>query len=218
MKNINPKELISIKQIKKPLKDFNYILDLLLPKSIPKALPARNVLVLNPPDDNGWVYLFPNKTFTTYRKRDRLLIKVGEAPTLIGLSEHVQSIDIYSIVASHDLHYNVIKFDDAVSIINSHNAWRSVASMFSWYIHIVSSRDEKLVGVGAYDMVRSQLFDIMNLPEDVRLKTTVAKFIVTRTRLSRSMVMKILSDLTKGGYIYIEKGILLSINRLPEKY
>ncbi|MGQ4695155.1 helix-turn-helix domain-containing protein [Enterobacter asburiae] len=39
-----------------------------------------------------------------------------------------------------------------------------------------------------------------------------------KTHLSRSRVMKILSDLKAGDYIEIDRGILKKINRLPDNY
>ncbi|HEO9918192.1 TPA: helix-turn-helix domain-containing protein, partial [Enterobacter asburiae] len=46
----------------------------------------------------------------------------------------------------------------------------------------------------------------------------VSDYILEKTRLSRSRVMKILGDLRIGGYIEINRGILKKINKLPEKY
>ncbi|MCM2953495.1 helix-turn-helix domain-containing protein, partial [Escherichia coli] len=39
-----------------------------------------------------------------------------------------------------------------------------------------------------------------------------------RTRISRSVVAEVLAALRKGGYIEMNKGKLVAINRLPSEY
>lgn len=47
----------------------------------------------------------------------------------------------------------------------------------------------------------------------------VAAFIMRRTNLSRTHVFRVLADLKEGGYITVERGKLVSINKtLPEDY
>lgn len=47
----------------------------------------------------------------------------------------------------------------------------------------------------------------------------LAAFIMRRTRLSRTHVFRVLADLRQGGYITVEKGRLISIDRtLPDDY
>ncbi|QYH16903.1 hypothetical protein HB664_12950 [Enterobacter sp. DNB-S2] len=59
---------------------------------------------------------------------------------------------------------------------------------------------------------------MMNEDEALSAYVNVSDYILEKTRLSRSRVMKILGDLCIGGYIEINRGILIKINKLPEKY
>jgi CRP-like cAMP-binding protein len=43
-------------------------------------------------------------------------------------------------------------------------------------------------------------------------------YIQEYTSLARSTIIKILSDLKKGNYIQVEKGRLMYLSALPEKY
>lgn len=47
---------------------------------------------------------------------------------------------------------------------------------------------------------------------------TAEKYIREKTHLSRSGVMRILADLKTGGFIEMEEGRLIKINKLPAKY
>ncbi|WP_227665812.1 helix-turn-helix domain-containing protein [Klebsiella variicola] len=47
----------------------------------------------------------------------------------------------------------------------------------------------------------------------------MANFILRRTKMSRSYLFQVLSDLKNGGYITMKNGELFDIvNELPEKY
>ncbi|EOC5256349.1 helix-turn-helix domain-containing protein [Enterobacter asburiae] len=62
------------------------------------------------------------------------------------------------------------------------------------------------------------LIALMNEDEALSAYINVSDYILEKTRLSRSHVIKILGDLRIGGYIEINRGILIKINKLPEKY
>lgn len=59
----------------------------------------------------------------------------------------------------------------------------------------------------------------MREADELRLHTTAANYIQSRSFLSRSSIMKILADLKKGGYIITERGVLQEIQKnIPLKY
>lgn len=70
----------------------------------------------------------------------------------------------------------------------------------------------------AYEMIRQQLIKLTEEEEDYRLSVTAEKYIREKTHLSRSGVMRILADLKTGGFIEMEEGRLIKINKLPAKY
>ncbi|MEG6127356.1 helix-turn-helix domain-containing protein [Enterobacter asburiae] len=67
-------------------------------------------------------------------------------------------------------------------------------------------------------MIILNLIALMNEDEALSAYINVSDYILEKTRLSRSRVIKILGDLRIGGYIEINRGILIKINKLPEKY
>ncbi len=58
----------------------------------------------------------------------------------------------------------------------------------------------------------------MTESEAFRASTTVEKYIRTKTHLSRSGILKILAELKTGGYVEMDEGRLVKINKLPAKY
>jgi len=70
----------------------------------------------------------------------------------------------------------------------------------------------------AYEMIRQQLIKLMDEDESYRNAITAERYIREKTQLSRSGVMRILADLKTGGFIEIEDGRLVKINKLPARY
>lgn len=70
----------------------------------------------------------------------------------------------------------------------------------------------------AYEMIRQQLIKLMEEDESYRSSVTAERYIREKTQLSRSGVMRILADLKTGGFIEIEEGRLIRINKLPARY
>lgn len=70
----------------------------------------------------------------------------------------------------------------------------------------------------SYQAIRSILLHYATKPADFRMQFGIASIITKLTGLSRSHVMRILSELKKGGYIETEDGKLVSVGSLPEKF
>ncbi|MDF3573418.1 helix-turn-helix domain-containing protein, partial [Enterobacter cloacae] len=62
------------------------------------------------------------------------------------------------------------------------------------------------------------LYVINDLTVHQQRDINVYDYIQEYTNLARSTIIKILSDLKKGQYIVVEKGRLLNLTALPEKY
>ncbi|WNS34115.1 helix-turn-helix domain-containing protein [Enterobacter asburiae] len=73
-------------------------------------------------------------------------------------------------------------------------------------------------GLSTYELIRINLNALMEEEEELRLSINVSDYIQDKTRLSRSRVMKILSDLREGDFIEVKRGILLKVNKLPANY
>lgn len=98
------------------------------------------------------------------------------------------------------------------------NLWPELTKVLSWYICMLSKRDDVLVARSAYSVVREFLYEINDLIVQQQRDINVYDYIQEYTNLARSTIIKILSDLKKGQYIVVEKGRLLNLTALPEKY
>ena len=67
-------------------------------------------------------------------------------------------------------------------------------------------------------IIRNLLSDLASQPPEVRSSVTASRFILERAMIARSTVMSILSQLQRGGFITLEKGLLVAMRVLPEKF
>lgn len=93
--------------------------------------------------------------------------------------------------------------------------WKSLSYYMTYLCHCLIIRDTKINSKNAYHTIKSLLIELMEQPKSVSQKITASRFILERTHLSRSTVMYILSELRRGQYITIKKGVLIQINKLP---
>lgn len=72
--------------------------------------------------------------------------------------------------------------------------------------------------LSSYEIIRLQLLELMQEPERLRLNVTAANYIQNRTYLSRSGIMRILSQLRDAQCITLQRGVLLEVHSLPPKF
>ncbi|WP_281077383.1 winged helix-turn-helix transcriptional regulator [Klebsiella quasivariicola] len=124
-----------------------------------------------------------------------------------------------SLFAETDLRGRWIRHQAAVDILNEKNLWQDLAHILAQRLMVLSMREQELLGVDSYQMVRTLLMELAVYPDTYRSQINVLSFIQRRTNLSRSRIMSILSELRKGDYIIIHRGVLETIaHPLPANF
>lgn len=170
--------------------------------------------------DTQYIYLMMDGHFAISRKSDGLYIATGTAPMIFGSSLMLQNrVPVNCVIIPEtDCYGYRIPFEDAKERIATLQLWPDMAEVFAYFLQFFMQRDQYLVGVNAYTMIRENLYKINALAFDERMDVNVEKFIHQHTLLSHSGIMKILSELKRGGYIVMKHGRLIKINSLPKNY
>lgn len=152
-----------------------------------------------------------------YRQPEDVLIGVFEAPCIRGIVPETGDMELTFRVAEPS-EIAVLSYNELMQIIEKHNLWDVFAKHMqviarSLFIHMTH-----VTPASAYEAIRFQLIELMNSSENVREHITAEKYIRSKTKLSRSGIMRILSQLKAGGYIVLENGVLKEITNLPAKY
>lgn len=98
------------------------------------------------------------------------------------------------------------------------NLWNDIAYILSYVTKKLVARDINLGARNAYQLVRALLLDLFSQPIEIRNCVTVVNYILERSLLSKSSVMGIIAQLKRGGYVTTDRGILVTLNTLPEHY
>ncbi|WWW54788.1 helix-turn-helix domain-containing protein [Klebsiella quasipneumoniae] len=156
---------------------------------------------------------------------NQLVISTVLAPAILGLIDNygvfngLPDIRHSSLFAETDLSGRWIAHQAAVNILNEKNLWQEMAHILTQRLMVLSMRERELLGVDSYQMVRILLMELAVYSETYRRQINVLRFIQRRTNLSRSRIMSILSELRKGGYIIIHRGVLMTIAQpLPANF
>lgn len=108
--------------------------------------------------------------------------------------------------------------EQAQALVDKLNLWRLFAAHATKIGNNILMHSIIMTAPTAYEVIRYQLQALMNEVPEIRENTTAANYILQRTRLSRSSVMKILAELKKGAFIEMDEGRLIKTNKLPLKY
>lgn len=141
-----------------------------------------------------------------------------EYPSMIGVNELMPDPSNVVVQATTNIEYIYIPLDDMLLHVDKYDLWKSL----SYLLMYVSSRFNEYLktnsGISTYELICNLLKALSNEDFETRATVSAARYILDRTSMSRSGVMKVLSNLNRGGYIVIKRGLLIQINNLPAMY
>lgn len=166
----------------------------------------------------GICYLILEGTVAVYRKSDDMMLSTARAPAVFGLANLT---DIYFndyLMTFSPCLIGTLTTERLNDIIQEKALWgllsKQIIFAYSRLYNNVFFFKQKT----AYEMIRQQLVKLMEEDRSYRLSVTAERYIREKTQLSRSGVMRILADLKTGGFIEMEEGRLITINKLPARY
>lgn len=209
----------------KPLPAVESILSAFRPVSTPFELAQSNYYHFPLAQSESGFILLEEGVASVCFAENQLVISTVLAPAILGLIDNygvfngLPDIRHSSLFAETDLSGRWIAHQAAVNILNEKNLWQEMAHILTQRLMVLSMRERELLGVDSYQMVRILLMELAVYSETYRRQINVLRFIQRRTNLSRSRIMSILSELRKGGYIIIHRGVLMTIAQpLPANF
>ncbi|HGM5490609.1 TPA: helix-turn-helix domain-containing protein [Serratia fonticola] len=152
------------------------------------------------------------------RNSDSLILHAMIAPSIAGLSNFTPAPSHLKVQATTAIEYIYIPLDEFYHHVDEHDLWKAVAYSL---MHISSRFSEYVKSTSAipnYELICNLLSALSEEDFETRATVSAVQYILDRTSLSRSGIMKTLAALNAGGYILIKRGLLIKINKLPEKY
>ncbi|WP_312269709.1 helix-turn-helix domain-containing protein [Pseudescherichia sp.] len=214
---------MELHKINKPLDSINTILSQ-FPVTQPSLLEPGQTLPVKAKNEHGARRIY-------FLLDGAMICSVGEnekkqnlgimmSPSIIGLAQLAPAGAIALHEAITPCMVDSISVGDFIKIIEEKQLWPDVINIMVAMINSLAARTATSGLQSAYDIIRSYLI-YMNSEngQTIKERYTVVKYMQTFSRLSRSIILKILSELKAGGFIEMEKGRLIRINRnLPERF
>lgn len=169
-------------------------------------------------DGKGICYLILEGTIAIYRRSDDMMLSTARSPALFGLANLT---DIYFndyIKTVSPCLIGILSTEKVSEIIKEKALWGLLSKQLMFVYSRLYNNVMPQGAPTAYEMIRQQLVKLMEEDEAYRLGVTAERYIREKTQLSRSGIMRILADLKTGGFIEIDEGRLIKINKLPAKY
>lgn len=207
-----------IKPPVRPQAIIERLLETLKPFATPMNVVARKKLTW---DYKGkpQLYLFLKGELSIIRASDGLLMVTVYEPHLFGVAEMIQPSRSHGLRAEVASEIMRIDADAAVKIFRENLLWEDVTILMSYHTAYLAYRDVLVLQQRTYSVIRNHLLEMIQLPDDTRMRVSMLEYIQDRTHLSRSSILNVLSALKKGKYIeFIRGGYLQRIENLPEKF
>lgn len=200
----------------KPFPHIEKLIKHVLPVS-ERIVIGRGEVVQYYKDDVRKCFLLLQGSVALHRRGDGIVLNSESAPFVLGVSSQFFSEHLYvrALEASEIARVSLATFNHVVS---QQDLWESFSQLLIYTVSRVYEHCAQISQMSAYDIIRFQLIELMQEPDAIRLNTTAAAYIKSRTYLSRSGIMRILAELRTGKYITMERGVLLDIHLLPRKY
>lgn len=169
-------------------------------------------------NNKRFCYLLLEGSATLHRRGDGMILNSEKAPFLLGVSSLRAHHDHLYVRATPEAKMSRLPLERLHLLLQRENLWESLCYLIIYTASRVYENCTLNSQLSSYEIIKIQLNELMQEPERVRLNVTAANYIQNRTYLSRSGVMKILSHLRDAECITLNRGVLLSVNRLPQRY
>ncbi|MCD1125471.1 helix-turn-helix domain-containing protein [Jinshanibacter sp. LJY008] len=205
---------LPLSSVNKPIDAIQQLLDALHPHALQQVSPPHKKFCYI-----EQCYLIQDGYVQLHRVQDGLVMYSASAPTILGLSSSlIPGAENFFFTTQTTVTLSTLPTAKATQIIECENLWENVSIFQSYVIRRMHETNSKITALSAYEITRNQLINLINEPEEIRNNITAVQYIQDHTRLSRSGVMKMLSQLKTGNYIELNKGCLIKINKIPLRY
>lgn len=192
------------------------LLEVLTPAAIPCTIQPRRKVELKQ-NDKANIYLFLSGELSILRSPDNLVLATVYEPHIFGIAEIFQAQRKHLLRPETPSLILKMSASKAKEIFRENNVWEEVTELLAYYAIYQGYRDNILLQQRNFSIVCNYLFEIMSLPEGIRKKVTILRYIQDRTYLSRSSILNTLSKLKSEGHIDFSRGgVQLNIKSLPK--
>lgn len=195
----------------KPIMHITAIIDAMLPHSKQSVFVKNSKIYFN---DGDYCYLMTEGEAVICSVTSQKIIARVDVPFIFGFGFFQGS---YLQTTAESI-INIIPSVTMLSVIRERNLWEHMYYNSRRSTYVAYKRERILNASSAYQIISALLCALDEERDDVRYTTPVVTYIQDNSSLSRSAIYNIISELKNGQYIEVKRGILIKLNKLPEKF
>ncbi len=147
---------------------------------------------------------------------NNLALGIASAPVSLGFTSALS--EKLLLRALEECEVATVPLETVMARIEAKQLWELMARHMIIVTNKLFIQNEMVAAPTTYDVLCYQLQALAKESDNIRQQIAAYQYILDRTHLSRSSVMKMLAALKKGGYIELEQGKLMAINHLPARF
>lgn len=202
--------------LKKPVHDYQVVMQALTPFA--KFLDCtKNKKFMFVRSGKPVCYLVFEGRGLVCRNKDNLVISTTRSPVILGLTSVLFPLnEEYYWRPDKECVAMMIDVDVVRQVISEKNLWQHLSTMLGYIAYRLNDHNVKLTARSGLSIICKQIYALMDEPIEVRRKVGLTNYILDRTLLSRSYVMKIVSEMKAQGKIVLEDKVLVKVGDLED--
>lgn len=148
---------------------------------------------------------------SVYRQSDSGLTLVHKAPAIIGLPQMRSDNKAHFHRFNENSEVVLLSFAESFRLFDEKKLWPHAFDILTVLIHEYFTLETMISSKDATNLILQHLKYIWKMDENVRLKTSLYTFILSRSHISRSAIQQIIRRLISEGKIEVSRGKLIKL-------
>lgn len=212
-----PLDYLNSTLAKKPLEHIKTLMDSIAPYG-EKITPVKGEVLRYQVNGKRYCYLLESGSISLNRRGDGMVLNSEKSPFIMGVSNQSAYGDRLYVRALEKSELTRLPLERFNLLVQKYSLWESTCALLIYTSSRIFEHCTMIAKMSSYDIVKFQLNQLMNESPSFRTNITAATYIKERTYLSRSSIMRIISDLKSAGLLSMEKGVLIELKQLPPRY
>jgi CRP-like cAMP-binding protein len=161
---------------------------------------------------DGNIFYLEKGSVSVYRVENDLVTVSFTAPAILGLAQMRNDVMSHYLRCDTDCEMWVMNAANANEMLSKKNLWIHAFDILTNHLQRYFQRENLRSHKTIREIVTEHVKHIWSMDQEIRDKTSIYTFILSRNHISRSAIHKVLQELVNEGKLTLNRGKLSSFN------
>lgn len=161
---------------------------------------------------DGNIFFLEKGSVSVYRVENDLVTISITAPAILGLAQMRSDVSTHYMRCDSDCEVWVMGINNTNELLTKKNLWMHAFDILTHHLQRYFQRENLRSHKTIREIVTEHVKHIWSLDPEIRDKTSVYTFILSRNHISRSAIHKVLQELVNEGKLTLNRGKLSSFS------